>query len=229
MTCRNRLKAVAEGNAKRMYEIDYFVEAVREVKGDMQRRQLEEQGEDGAAVPDAAVEAPDYESAINEAIESIRTKSETDGLKPPVEEHELSIELRTRLGEKIQKKKARTSHGGGYDDDDDLEIVNNHNDDVHALKCPFTAMLFEDPVKDKNCGHTYSRAGLMQMISNRKRNCPVPGCANKNVTLESVEEDEETKLKVRRFKTREENLRRQRELADDEDEEGQGGGYTVIS
>ena len=57
----------------------------------------------------------------------------------------------------------------------------------------------------------------------------MPGCANKNVTLESVEEDEETKLKVRRFKTREENLRRQRELADDEDEEGQGGGYTVIS
>lgn len=222
LQCRNRLKAIAEGNAKRMYEIDYFVEAVKDVKSQVERRQNESEGAEHGIDTDS----PNYEHSINDALEKAREQGEADEQRVPLEEHALSIALRTKLGEKVQKKRSRASRGG--DDDDDLEVVNDNNiDDVHKLKCPITGMLFEDPVTNKVCGHTYSRAGLMQMVQNRKKNCPVPGCANNRCSLEQVEDDEEMKMKVRTYKTRQQAVKRQRDLEDDDDDQGNNG-YTVI-
>lgn len=231
---RNRLKDIAEGNAKRMNEIECFVDAVKEVRSDVQRRQDATQagggGEEGGEDPtnDNDV-APDYEGLIHGAMDRIREQRESDPSRPSIEDHEMYVEVRQRLGEKIQKKRSRASRGGD-DDDDDLEIVQNAIDDVNSLKCPITGMLFEDPVKNKACHHTYDRAGLNQLLGARKHTCPVPGCANKTVSMAQVEDDEEMKLKVKRHRAREEAEKRKRDLEDeDEDEDGaEAGGYTKL-
>ncbi|KAL7550318.1 hypothetical protein ACHAWF_013557 [Thalassiosira exigua] len=223
---RNRLKALAEGNAKRMNDVEDFVDAVREVRAEVQRRQGA-QGEGGGGDAGDDDDAPDYERSIQEAVERVRQRREGDPSRADLEDHEMSIEVRQALGEKIQKKRPRASRGGD-EDEDDLEIVQDRLgvDDVHALKCPITGMLFENPVKNKVCGHTYDRAGLDQMLGTNKHTCPIAGCANKSVSASQVEEDEEMKLKVKRHKNREEAERRKRDL-EEEDEDGEGG-YTMV-
>mmetsp|Transcript_32863 Transcript_32863/g.69140 ORF Transcript_32863/g.69140 Transcript_32863/m.69140 type:complete len:293 (-) Transcript_32863:1629-2507(-) len=217
----NRLKAVAEGNAKRMYEIANFKDAMEEVRTEVTNRQNENH-----EAADATDDAPDYERSIHEAVERIRQKRQNDSSQMPPEDHALNIEIREALGEKIQKK-SRASRGGD-DDDDDLEIVHNQNDDEHTLKCPITGMLFENPVKNNVCGHVYDRAGLDQMIKTRKLNCPIPGCTNKSLSLSQVEVDEEMKLKVKRHKTREEAEKRKRDLEEEDDDDQEGAGFTVL-
>jgi hypothetical protein len=205
-TQKRRLRDIAEGNAKRMKEVDYFVAAVTEVKNEMSRQQNQEDEK----------EAPtDYEASIHQAIERIR---DADTFHP--ETHPIVIELKTILGEKSNNSN---------NDDDDLEIVTNTND-VHAYKCPVTGLLFENPVKNKVCGHTYDMAGLRQVLKNRKHTCPIPGCTNQNLNVGQVEEDEEMKMKVHRFKKREEQEKKKRELEDEEREEEmeEQGGFTMI-
>lgn len=220
VSARTRLKAIAEGNAKRMYEIEYFVEAMKEV-------QKEVQNETGDG--EASADAPDYERSIHDAMDRVHQQGENDPSRSAPEDHEMSTEIRQALGEKIQKKRSRASRGGGDDEDDDLEIVNNQTDDHRSLQCPITGMLFVNPVKNKVCHHVYDRAGLAQMLRAKKSTCPVPGCTNRGVTNDQVEEDEEMKLKVKRHKTREDAEKRKRKLEDDDDMgEGGGGGYTVL-
>mmetsp|Transcript_24657 Transcript_24657/g.40159 ORF Transcript_24657/g.40159 Transcript_24657/m.40159 type:complete len:292 (-) Transcript_24657:275-1150(-) len=217
----NRLKAIAEGNAKRMYEIEYFVDSVKEVRTEVEN---ENQGD---AEEGNNNDAPDYERSIHDIMDRIRHERESDPSHVAPEDHDLSRELREALGEKVPKKKSRPSRGGD-DDEDDLEIVHNRTDDITSLKCPVTGLLFENPVRNKVCSHTYDKAGLAQLLNNRKYNCPIPGCSNKSLSLSQVEEDEEMILKVKRYKVRVEAEKRKRELEDDDDMEGEGGGFTVL-
>ncbi|KAK1737181.1 E3 SUMO-protein ligase, NSE2 family [Skeletonema marinoi] len=221
---RNRLKAIAEGNAKQWDEIENFVQAVKDVRGDVQRQNQSgaAAGGEGEAAAAGADDPPDYERSIQEAVEKVRLSKESNPNHVPLEEHEMVMSLREKLGEKV-KKRARN------DDDDDLEIVNNvGSDDVHALKCPITGMFFEDPVRNKVCGHTYDRKGLNQLFSTRKTKCPIPGCSNNTLSLGQVEVDDEMKLKVRRHKTREEAAKKKRDLDETMDDDEEGGGYTVL-
>jgi len=227
----SRLRALGEGNAKRMYEIEYFVDAVKEVRTEVQQKNAAaataSAGGEGASANNTT-DAPNYERSMQDALEHVRQNGENDPNRVPTDEHEMTNEVRDSLGEKI-KKRARASKGGGEDSDDELEVVRNRVDDENALKCPITGMLYNQPVKNKECQHVYDRAGLDQMIRAGKRTCPVPGCSNKSVTLAQVEEDEQMKLKVQRHKKRVEAQKKKRELEeDDDDEEGEGGGYTVL-
>lgn len=220
---RNRLKAIAEGNAKQMHEIEHFVQAVKNVRGDIQRQNQSSAaaGGDGEEAAAGADEAPDYERSIQEAMETVRQSKENDPNYVSLDDHEMVIEIKELLGEKVEKR--------SRNDDDDLEIVNNvGSDDIHALKCPITGMFFEDPVRNKVCGHTYDRKGLNQLFSTRKTKCPIPGCSNNTLSLSQVEVDDEMKLKVRRHKTREEAAKRKRDLDEIMDDDEQGGGYTVL-
>jgi hypothetical protein len=217
-----RLKVLAEGNAKRIYDIEDFVDAVKvvrsEVHANLAATQNNEAGE--ATATTATTDAPDYERSIHNAVERVRQERANGPSRLPHEDHAMSIEMREALGEKVQKKRSRASRGGGADDDeDDLEIVQNRNDDVHTLKCPITGMFFVNPVKNKVCNHVYDRAGLDQLIRARKHTCPVPGCANRSLGLAQVEEDEQMKLKVKRHKAREEAEKRQKDMEDDDDDE----------
>jgi len=229
----SRLKTIAEGNAKRMYEIEYFVDAVKEVRNEVEQKQAAaggvEGGDGAAAANNADQTAPNYERSMQDALERARERGENDPNREPTDEHETMIEIREKLGEKIQKKRSRKSGGGGDDSDDELEVVRNNVDDENALKCPITGMLFVNPVKNKVCHHVYDRAGLSQMLGARKHTCPVPGCANKNVSMAQVENDEEMVLKVRRHQKRLEADKKKREMEEEDDDDDQeGGGYTVL-
>lgn len=49
-------------------------------------------------------------------------------------------------------------------------------DDRFALKCPITQQLYEKPMKNRNCQHVYSQAGIFQALKNKQQaRCPVPG------------------------------------------------------
>lgn len=232
----DRLKALGVGNAKRMEDIDNFVDAIKEVKTQVERNSKNNNNNDAAAATAAGGDATaagggggvgisttptvDYERAIHDALENIRHVQEQDTRRIPPEEHELSIDIRKALGEKIKKNKNTGRRGGDDDDDDDeLEIIVHNHHDVHALKCPITAMLFDNPVRNKVCGHVYDLAGLKHLLSSRKTKCPVSGCANTTLSLSQVEDDEQMKLKVKRHKQREVNEKRNRDLEDDENDD----------
>ena len=162
----SRLKAVAEGNAKRMYEIDYFIDAVKEVRTEVEKNQASAAAAAGNNNnPEDNAEAPNYERSMQDAYEKAKQNGEKDPNRVPTNEHEMTNQVREILGEKIHKK-ARASRGGN-DSDDELEVVRGNVEDEHALKCPVTGMLFKDPVKNKVCHHTYDRAGLMQLLGTR--------------------------------------------------------------
>ena len=234
----DRLRALGVGNAKRMEDIDDFVDAIKEVKARVERNGKNGNNDDAAAAAaeggNVAAEGGgegvgttttpttvDYERAIHDALENIRRVHAQDARRIPPEEHDLSVDIRKALGEKIKKNKNNTRGGGDDDDDDDddLEIVNNRSDDVHALKCPITAMLFDNPVRNKVCGHVYDLAGLKHLLASRKTKCPVSGCANTTLSLTQIEDDEQMKLKVKRHKQREVNEKRNRDLEDDENDD----------
>lgn len=214
-----RLKALAEGNAKRIYDIEDFVDAVKVVRAEVQQTlaaAAAAAGQNNEAA--TTTDAPDYERSIHDALERVRQDRANGPSRLPHEDHALSLEMREALGEKLPKKRSRSSRGAD-DDEDDLEIVQNRVDDVHTLKCPITGMFFVNPVKNKVCNHVYDRAGLDQLIRARKHTCPVPGCANRSLSLAQVEEDEQMKLKVKRHKAREEAEKRKKDLEDDDDDE----------
>jgi hypothetical protein len=199
--CKRRLVDVAEGNAKRMKEIDVFVEAVTSVKNDLERSHNSNSEQEEEAV--------DYEAAIHSAMERIRhTNNNQD-----VQSHPMVIEVKTAMGQKVQQQ------------DDELEILQTFEQDANAYKCPITGMLFEQPVKNKVCGHTYSTLGLQQLLKNKKKSCPIPGCTMNYLGMNMIEEDEEMKMKVKRFMKREEMKRKKRVMEEDmgEDELGEGG------
>jgi hypothetical protein len=219
-TAYARLKVLAEGNAKRIYDIEDFVDAVKyvrvEVQENLSANNTNTNNDAGAGI--VTTDAPDYERSIHDAVERVRQERANGPSRLPCEDHAMSIEMREALGEKIPKKRSRGSRGGADEDEDDLEIVQNRVDDVHSLKCPITGMFFVNPVKNKVCNHVYDRAGLDQLIRARKNTCPVPGCANRSLSLAQVEEDEQMKLKVKRHKAREEAEKRKKDLEDDDDE-----------
>lgn len=85
--------------------------------------------------------------------------------------------------------------------DDDIEIDGVELDTKSRLLCPISRERFVHPVRkwspncfmtcSKECKHTYSRDAIINLIgSNRSVKCPVKGC-NKNVTKNSLEDDEE--------------------------------------
>uniref|UniRef100_A0A7S2EUI2 SP-RING-type domain-containing protein n=1 Tax=Ditylum brightwellii TaxID=49249 RepID=A0A7S2EUI2_9STRA len=220
---RERLKSLCDGNAGRMKGIDDFLRAVADVRENV--LQEEEEGDDGAP-------PPDYERFILEKIETIRDQRENghyDDENILQRDEEFGAEVRKRLGEKItQKKRKRGSRANEEDDDDDLEILPDSS--TVSLKCPVTGVFFENPLKNKVCGHTYSSAGLDQLIRMRKRNCPIPGCANNQLSREQVEEDVEMEIKVKRYVRRMEQERMTQKEEDEEEDVGGGigNGMTVI-
>lgn len=110
--------------------------------------------------------------------------------------------------------------------DEDIEVVQNTASTQPYLKCPITAMYMVDAVRNKVCGHVYSRAGIEAHLRNNRK-CPVAGCNNTNVTLSQLEDDLETQQNVRKEKRR---LDQQSQIlasqstslvdTDDEEEEG---------
>lgn len=185
---RDRLKGIAEMNIENERNIDVFCQAVKALKqvevanfDQAQDRTDEEMGDPGQRLKDIYAQK----------------KTEEEQKKLNVKEHEHYINVCEMMGEKV----------GGDDDDDEIQVQSNMASQRNLLICPITTTLMENPVKNKVCGHVYSRAGIENHIlqSRRSRNpcrCPMAGCGNSNVTLDQLEADLRTEQMVKREQRR---------------------------
>jgi hypothetical protein len=184
---RGRLQKLAESNVLRERTVDTFVSSVKRLQqevgnGATAQSQSQGSGDDNVV---------DYEARLNELMDK-----EDERLQPtrlPVAQENYCRELGTELGEKDAFEKAKN----GGDDDDDIEVMMGSRNAIQ-LKCPVTSQYLEEPVKNKLCGHVFSKRGIMHMLRQGPCRCPVAGCTNGRVTQDQLEDDAATALLVRR-------------------------------
>ena len=132
-------------------------------------------------------------------LAELQAEKEANGTYLRVEDEDIYREVLQKMGEKLQN---------ANESDEELELVENDPgaESEQALKCPFSGMLFENPVKNKVCGHVYSKSSIMTMFQSRKYSCPVAACTNRRISHDQLEDDIEMAEKVRRYKRRLETL-----------------------
>lgn len=83
------------------------------------------------------------------------------------------------------------------DGDDELEVVSA----TLTVYCPITKKVFEEPMRNPNCKHIFSKEGVMNLFTQRKAGantamkCPVSGCPV-SFKRDQLEPDEETAKRV---------------------------------
>lgn len=201
---RERVKHLSEKNVLSLREVDLFVTSLGGL-GEVVKQNQENMEND----PDGG-ELPNYEEDLKKIMDEQRRNKQASALN--LRDESFCREIRKTLGEKETPKKrkaGRKSAGDDDDDDDDLEVVNMPGS--QNLKCPVTGMLFDDPVKNKVCGHVYSKAGIEQLLNVQgRKSCPVAGCVNAHVERSQLENDVEMAMKVRKFIRREKMEKEQR-------------------
>jgi hypothetical protein len=153
-----------------------------------------------------------------EALEEIWRKID-DSSVPPKSGGEYETEIRSTLG--MPKTTETSNEKNDDEEDEELAVVGRPSDG--GLKCPLTCKFLEDPVKNKVCGHAYSKAAIQAHLAICK-DCPVAGCGNRHVQMSDLKADVELTQLVRRQKRREDAEKEQRkysqvleeELDDDE-------------
>jgi hypothetical protein len=219
---RMKVKKIAEQNVHSKRYIEAYMAATNAIKSDIIRNshngnsQEEEEKED--------IKAPDYESLLQTQLELAKHNVEKNSIA--VKNDEFVRKICKSLNEKI---------ASNADEDDDIQIEVTETNREAEMKCPLTAMLFQDPFRNKVCHHVYEKEAITYHLSMKKA-CPVTGCTNNHVTMSQLEPDEEMKIKVRRYSKAQSEKQRRNAMTQDydvEDEEeefdgGNGAGMTVI-
>ena len=203
---RERLKSLAAKNAIRDWKIDNFVGAINQLKEKVATDTTGELYEEGTK----------YEAIIEELMAQEAARNQMDAM-----DSNMYKEVCEKLGEKVNRA------GTNQADDDDIEVVRNNTATETTFKCPITSTWMEDPVKSKDCSHSYSRAGILHLIHSGKGKCacPVFGCQNKTITAATLEDDLYLAAKVKTSKRRAAAEDEQRAMSqalecdDDEEEE----------
>lgn len=186
---RERLQKISEKNVVNSRNVDAFVGALAAVRKQVQ------------TTPETD-ESLDYERIIQDKMQqysAANAESQVD-----VRDEKFCRDIRSSLG-----IKDRASKNKDDESDEELEVLRNPVG-AQSLKCPITTMLYVEPLRNKVCGHVYSKAGIVQLLRSGKAKCPVAGCRNGSVTMLQLEEDVETEMKVKRQRRREETERQQR-------------------
>ena len=185
-----------------------------------------------------------YASAIGVVIEKACNNETNDGQENDDPNnnnnnnntHEFKKQMKTeyaRALESIEKDSLKITQEPSYlklckqlgedqneDEDDELAVVSNgHDSGTNKLKCPLTMRLMEEPVRSRVCGHSFSKHAIVAHLR-ISRECPVPGCVNRQMRVAELEDDMETTMRIRRHKKRESATKKAtRGLLDDEEEE----------
>jgi E3 SUMO-protein ligase NSE2 len=208
---RERIKAVALKNVLEDRERKALETAILKLKAD-----IDESGQ----VSDIAQYTDTLETYIQEESDKLNKPSLRPEKEALYQEVLLSMQDSSAIKPKAARRKRRS--------DDDIEVLPPANSAASAtVKCPITQTYLEKPVKNKQCGHVYSKDAITSMIRTSARqgrncSCPVAGCVVQQLHLEDLQDDVESEMAVTREKHRLqlENERRQAELMDsDEDEE----------
>jgi len=173
---RKRILKVAEANVNDNNEIAAFKSALAKLQAKINQEQTE------------SLEVPDYEQIIEDLMKAQRNEQKATQL--PLEQEMIYRETCEAMGMACD----------GGQDEEDIMVVNSGGS--NTLKCPLTATLFEDPVKNKLCSHIYSKTAILEYIQSGQRACPVPACSNSHLSKDQLEEDRATSLLVRRERRR---------------------------
>jgi hypothetical protein len=193
---REKVKKFTESHIHLSRKVDAFIGALEEVKQEIIQQQQQ---------PSDDAKPPDYEVILQTKMELL--KQQLDDESPSIENHPWMVKTKYNLREVA---KTRTGNGDD-DDDDDVQVEFSNNESSNEYKCPITGRYMEDPMRNTVCGHVYDFGGIkFYMGSKRSKHCPVPGCANRQVTMSQIEQDVEMQLKVKRFLKRMEQERQQR-------------------
>lgn len=200
--CREKLKALASDNISKRRQLTAYVTAIKVVIEQATEANTENQDPNS----NTSNEFKDQmETEYARALQAIENDSVEIAQEPKY------LKLCKQLGEDQNQE-----------EDDELAIVDNGvGDSFNKLKCPLTMALMEDPVRSKVCHHSYGRNAIYQHLRNTKHTkCPVPGCINNKMTMNELEDDTETKMRVRRYKKRESASKKMNKgfLDDEEDE-----------
>ena len=100
------------------------------------------------------------------------------------------------------------------DDIEDGDTEQNGNEDVgddivmehekQSLKCPITLTTFEEPVRNTQCPHIFSKAAILDMIRQGRLDvveCPMPGCSA-DIHSSNLITDKVMQRRVQRYKAR---------------------------
>ncbi|KAH3820805.1 E3 SUMO-protein ligase NSE2-like [Dreissena polymorpha] len=112
---------------------------------------------------------------------------------PDAQYHEKVKEFQEKMS-KAMKQESSSKTGQG-----EMEI--EVSQETLTFKCPYTGKVMECPMRNKHCGHSYERDGILQYIKQRqkKAKCPVVGCANeKPIVQEDLVENRELKRYIER-------------------------------
>lgn len=194
---RARLKTLAEQNVQQDRHLSAFLQALEKSVGNENNME-------------------NYQVALEEAMEKEIQKINRSSVH--VHQEQYYLDMLSKLGESTAQK---NTAGGNNDDDDELEVLDAES--TVNLKCPLMGTLMVDPLKNKLCGHIYSKIAIDEHLK-RDRKCPVTGCRNNNVTRDQLEPDMETAHLVRREKVRQQHAQQQQsqnaiDMDDDDDEE----------
>ncbi|ETV98435.1 hypothetical protein, variant, partial [Aphanomyces invadans] len=69
------------------------------------------------------------------------------------------------------------------EEDEDEDVMVQESNSLRNMSCPITQMIMQDPVKNPECGHTYSKVGIESHLKH-KQSCPVAGCRKRVQNLE---------------------------------------------
>ncbi len=205
--CREKLKALATDNVTKERQLKAYVNAYKAVtdQASLQQTQNNSQNDQENKYKDNnsnnanTSSANEYKEQIKAEYDRALQQIETNSLKITQEPAYLAIVK--NLGEDQNDN-----------EDDDLLLVANPNsssssgnNNTLGIKCPLTMALMEDPVRSKVCKHSFGRDAIYEYLRKGKspKKCPVPGCINGNMTLNELEDDPETRLRVKRYKKRE--------------------------
>ena len=217
--CRDNLRALARDNVEKERQLKAYAKAIRVVIDDAGRTlgstqemedgdDREEQKEDTKPAAGVACEFKDkMDTAYSRALEEIARDCVLVTQEPTY------LELCRQLGD------------DDPDQDDELAVVRGESSNRMSdskIKCPLTMAVMDDPVRSKVCKHSFQRAAISEYLRRGNRRCPVPGCHNGSMTVDELEDDHETLVRVRRFRKRESATKKARAQTaldmDDEDE-----------
>jgi hypothetical protein len=184
---RGRLKKLAQQNVLRERTVDTFVSSVRQLQQQVgqEANTAQEQTEENANQ-----DGTDYEACLKDLMDKEEKRLEPTRLQ--VGQEAYCREVMLELGEKDSFAKKKS------DDDDEIEFIHNNTGSSVSLKCPVMGAFLVEPVKNKLCGHVFSKAGIEFHLKHGPARCPVAGCTNGKVTLEQFEADIESATLVRR-------------------------------
>jgi len=196
---RNKMKVIAKENIRQKGDWEVLSSAVMAVAKEA-THSTDGSNDDAADL--------NYEKLIEEKIVQIQAAKETQGAEVFVESDPAYAQVLEAMGEKSKNR----------NNDDDIELVEEDEAgggvSEQLLKCPITSLLMEDAVKNKVCGHIYSKQGVLSLFRSRNRSCPMPGCMNRNMNQDQLQDDIITRQKVKRFKKRKQQ---ESQMENDED------------